>query len=54
MARGKWNFCRDEENPVCYFKDLSQQLLPYEECENGKLAVIEVVLANGKIWKLVP
>jgi hypothetical protein len=40
---------------LCRVSFVNHGGFPYGgECERGKLAVIEVALANGTVWKLVP
>jgi len=40
---------------TCRLSHVNHGGFPYGgECERGKLAVIEVSLANGRTWKLVP
>lgn len=40
---------------TCHLRYVNHGGFPYgDECERGKLAIIEVSLANGKTWKLVP
>lgn len=40
---------------TCHLRYVNHGGFPYgDECERGKLAIIEVLLANGKTWKLVP
>ncbi len=38
----------------CRFWGSNHGLFPGEACEEGKLAVVEVVLADGAVWKLKP
>ncbi len=41
-----------ENNLQCHFWSSNHGFFPTEECEKGKLAVIEVALEDGTTWKL--
>jgi hypothetical protein len=43
-----------EKGMSCQFWGSNHGFFPGEACDKGKLAVIEVVLANGVVWKLKP
>jgi len=43
-----------EKGMSCQFWGSNHGFFPGEACEKGKLAVVEVVLADGAVWKLKP
>ena len=43
-----------EKGMSCKFWGSNHGFFPGEDCEKGKLAVIEVVFADGGVWKLKP
>ena len=44
----------DGNSLACRFWGSNHGFFPGEACEKGKLAIIEVVLADGVAWKLKP
>ena len=48
------NLAPSGEKNSCQLWGSNHGFFPGEACEKGKLAVIEVVLADGALWKLKP